>query len=75
MLRKWVGLGVGSHHFPIFLDIGLGEVKSHIPFKFNFSWLDDGDFIDLVNYSWISFVGTNSKLAAIQYVANLKKMK
>ena len=40
-IKKWVGCGGHSDHFPIFLEFRRGPLKPPSSLKFNKTWLKD----------------------------------
>jgi hypothetical protein len=75
LLRKWVGEGGVSDHFPIFLELRLGPPKPLGPLKFNKTWLRDDSFINLVNSLWVPYNSRAPLSASFQFATNLKRVK
>jgi hypothetical protein len=74
-LRKWVGSGGESDHFPIFLELTKGMKNPASPFKFNVEWLKEESFTELVKEHWIPFDPNSGTPTVVHFVSNLKKVK
>jgi hypothetical protein len=46
-VRKWVGIGGDSNHFPILLEVAVTREKPPSPFKLNL-WFENEEFTNLV---------------------------
>ena len=73
--RQWVGRGGDSDHHPIFLQIQGQDKNLHIPFKFNPHWLEHEDLVILLKNSWKVYDEQSVLSPALQFSANLKKIK
>ena len=47
-ITAWIKIGGESNHFPVFLHMEREECKPPSPFKFNYGWLENEDFVKLV---------------------------
>ena len=70
-----MGNGGDFDHFPIFLEVARGSQKPPSPFKFNFEWLKEAIFINLVKENWRPFDQEANESASMQFHRNLKVVK
>jgi hypothetical protein len=56
--KSWVEIGGGSDHNPIYLKFVKDKEKPSTLFKFNWIWLEDEGFVELVKSE---SVGLNSE--------------
>jgi hypothetical protein len=73
IFRQWVGSGGESDHHPIFLEVAGRPKKPASPFKFNSSWLQEEDFLNLVKEIWVP-IGQEDRVV-VQFAQNLKRLK
>lgn len=68
--KTWVCNAKISDHMSVILH--MENVKDHVqyPFKFNFVWLDDPDFVDLFRSNWNGLLGTES-LNPMEYLVKI----
>ena len=74
-IRKWVGKGGLSDHFPIFLEFKNGPVKPPSPLKFNKTWLKDESFMAFISNGWAPYDLGNRNSDAFQFAANFRNLK
>jgi len=73
--RQWVESGGISDHSPIMIEISGGTPKPPSPFKFNPGWMQDEEYIKLVNYVWLKYNCTEHGHAAVHFMENLRRIK
>eukprot|EP01018_Ginkgo_biloba_P010712 Gb_14385 [translate_table: standard] len=49
--------------------------KPPSPFKFNYAWLEEEDFVHIVTDKWVRYDGSLGESACIQCATNLKRLK
>jgi len=74
-IKYLVEEGRSSHHSIVLLHIEKRDNKPHGPFKFNHTWLEDEDFINLVSQNWRKYDSSLEDSTMYQFAKNLKKVK
>ena len=73
--RAWVHRSGLSDHFPIVLDWLDQQKPSAYPFKFNHSWLENEDFVQMVRSEWPLIIPDPSKDAMNDLSCRLRALK
>jgi hypothetical protein len=73
--RQWVSSGGISYHSPILFELAPDPIKPPNPFKFNSSWLEDPNYLDLVRTNWTPLNENLPESPPLQFLENLKKIK
>jgi hypothetical protein len=73
--RSWVINSLISDHNPMCLQFDNQKERSHYPFKFNLSWLQEPDFNLLIQNTWSSMAHWKDSSAMNLLVKKLKFLK
>lgn len=71
----WVGVGGGSNHHPIFLELKGGFKNPRSPFKFNSTWIKEKSFHNLMVEHWIPYSPDREGSILAQFEDNLRRIK
>jgi exonuclease III len=73
--RSWVGNIKISDHMPMIFHLEQEKEKYNYPFKFNYVWLDEPDFVNLVRSTWNKLLVTEDFNPMDSLVQKLKLLK
>jgi hypothetical protein len=73
--RSWVSNIKISDHMPVILHLEQDKEKFCYPFKFNFVWLEEPEFDNLVRSNWNGLLGTETLNPMDSLVKKLKLLK
>jgi hypothetical protein len=73
--RTWVCNLKISDHMLVILHLEQDKGKVCYPFKFNYVWLEEPEFVNLVRSNWIGLLGTEILNPMDSLVKNLKILK
>jgi hypothetical protein len=73
--RSWVVNVKISDHMPVVFQLDQEQEKISYPFKFNFVWLTEPDFVKLVRTNWNKLVGSEITSPMDSLVQKLKLLK
>lgn len=69
-IRSCVEVGGESGHLPIMFYIAKEDRKPPSPFKFNSTWLEDEEILNLVKEKWKSFDDTLRVSTSLHSISN-----
>jgi len=58
MIRQWVELRGELDHFIVFMELASLGRKPPNPFKYNSSWLKEGDFVNMLKKNGSHLIGS-----------------
>jgi hypothetical protein len=73
--RSWVVNVKISDHMPVVFQLDQEQENISYPFKFNFVWLDEPDFVNLVRSKWNGLLDTKNTTPMDSLVQKLKLLK
>lgn len=73
--RSWIVNTKKYDHLHVCLQLGFLDQPKNYPFKFNYNWLEDGDFVPMVRNYWCSGVKEEVVSAMDKLIDKLIKLK
>jgi hypothetical protein len=74
-IKSWVTSGDISDNLPIMFQMVVGGEKLPAPFKFNYNWLPEEDYRNLVSETWVHMMPKSPSSFMRKMVDNLRCIK